>query len=85
MLIFNDGTTHIVNARIENIANMRYLNAYLQVIASCPTLLACMWNMLSLSPEKLPFYCAMATLMRSLVNENKKKETVDPTFFPKIH
>ena len=45
---FPDGTMHIVNAGIENIASMCYLNAYLQVIASCPTLPACMWNMLSL-------------------------------------
>jgi hypothetical protein len=78
---FPDGTTHIVNARIENIASMCYLNAYLQVIASCPTLPACMWNMLSLSPEKFPLYCAMVTLISSLVGENKTKETVDPTDF----
>ncbi len=47
-LNFPDGTTHIVNAGIENIASVCYLNVYLQVIASCPTLPACMWNMLSL-------------------------------------
>ncbi len=76
---FPDGTTHIVNAGIENIASVCYLNAYLQVIASCPTLSACMWNMLSLSPEKFSLYCAMATLICSLVSENKTKETVDPT------
>ena len=51
---FPDGTTHIVNAGIENIASVCYLNAYLQVIASCPTLPPCMWNMLSLSPQKFP-------------------------------
>ncbi len=78
---FPDGTMHIVNAGIENIASMCYLNAYLQVIASCPTLPACMWNTLSLSPEKCPLYCAMATLIRSLVSENETKETVDPTVF----
>ncbi len=66
-----------------NIASMCYLNAYLQVIASCPTLPACTWNMLSLSPEKFPLYCAMATLISSLVGENKTKETVDPTIFSK--
>jgi hypothetical protein len=60
---FPNGTIHIVNARIENIAAVCYLNAYLQVIASCPTLPACMWNMLSLSPEKFPLYHAMATLI----------------------
>jgi hypothetical protein len=36
---FPDGTMHVVNARIENIASVCYLNAYLQVIASCPTCL----------------------------------------------
>ncbi len=80
-----NGTTHIVNAGIENIASVCYLNVYLQVIASCPTLPVCMWNTLSLSPEKFPLYCAMATLIRSLVNENDTKETVDPTdFFQKF-
>jgi hypothetical protein len=39
---FPDGTTHIVNAGIKNIASVCYLNAYLQVIASCPTLPASM-------------------------------------------
>jgi hypothetical protein len=82
---FPDGTIHIVNAGIENIASVCYLNVYLQVIASCPTLPTCMWNTLSLSPERFPSYCAMATLIRSLVSENKTKETVDPTvFFKKI-
>jgi hypothetical protein len=82
---FPDGTTHIVNAGIENIASVCYLNAYLQVIASCPTLPACMWNMLSLSPEKFPLYCAMASLISTLVGENETKETVDRTvFFPKF-
>ncbi len=76
---FPDGTTHIFNAGIENIASMCYLNAYLQVVASCPTLPACMWNTLSSSPEKFPLYCAMATLISSLVGENETKETVDPT------
>ncbi len=82
---FPDGTTHIVNAGIENIASMCYLNAYLPVIASCPTLPPCIWNTLSLSPEKFPLYCAMATLIRSLVSENETKETVDLTdFFQKF-
>ncbi len=82
---FPDSTTHIVNAGIENIASVCYLNAYLQVIASCPTLPTCMWNTLSLSPEMFPLYCAMATLIRSLVSENETKETVDPTdFFQKF-
>ncbi len=82
---FPNGTAHIVNAGIENIVSVCYLNAYLQVIASCPTLPAYMWNMLSLSPEKLPLHCAMATLISSLVGENKIKETVDPTeFFQKF-
>ncbi len=64
---FPDGTTHIANAKIENIASVCYLNAYLQVIASCPTLPTCMWNMLSLSPENFLLYCAMATLISLLV------------------
>ena len=82
---FPDGTTHIVNAGIKNIASMCYLNAYLQVIASCPTLPACMWSMLSLSPEKFSLYCAMTTIISSLVGENETKETVDPTdFFQKF-
>ncbi len=80
---FSDGTTHIVNSGIENIASVCYLNAYLQVIASSPTQPACMWNTLSLSPEKFPLYCAMATLISSLVSENETKETVDPTYFSK--
>ncbi len=80
---FPNGTTHIVNARIENIASVCYLNAYLQVIASCHTLLTCMWNMLSLSREKFPLYCAMATLISSLVCENETKETVNPIIFSK--
>ncbi len=80
---FPDGTTHIVNARIENIASVCYLNAYLQVVASCPTLPARMWNMLSLSPGKFPSYCAMATLISSLVGGNEMKETVDLTDFSK--
>jgi hypothetical protein len=78
---YPNGTTYIVNAGIENIASVCYLNAYLQVIASCPTLPVCMWNTLSLSPEKFPLYCAMATFIRSLVSENETKETVDPTDF----
>ena len=82
---FPNGTTHIVNARIENIASVCYLNAYHQVIASCPILPACRWNMLRLSPEKFPLYCAMATLISSLVGENKTKESVDPNnFFQKF-
>jgi hypothetical protein len=78
---FSDSTMHIVNAGIKNIASVCYLNVYLQVIANCPTLPACMWNMLSLSPENFPLYCAMATLISSLVGENETKETVDPTDF----
>jgi hypothetical protein len=81
---FPDGTTHIVNIGIENIASMCYLNVYLQVIASCPTLPACMWSMLSLSPEKFPLYCAMATLISSLVGENKTKECGSDRFFQKF-
>ncbi len=82
---FPDGTAHIFNAGIENIDSVCYLNAHLQVIASCPTLPACMCNMLSLSPEKFPLYCAIATLIRSLVSENEMKETVDLTdFFQKF-
>ncbi len=37
--------THIVNARIKNIGSVCYLNAYLQVIASCPILPNCLSNM----------------------------------------
>jgi hypothetical protein len=82
---FPDGTMHIVNAKTENIASMCYLNAYLQVIASCPTLPACMGNTLSLSQEKFPLDCAMATLVRSLVSKNETNETVDPTdYFQKF-
>ncbi len=80
---FPNGTMHIVNAGSENIASMCYLNGFLQVIASCPTLPACMWNMQNLSPEKFPLYCAMATLIRSLVSESETKERVDPTVFSK--
>ncbi len=72
-VLFPDGTIHIVNTGIENIASMCYLNGYLQVIASCPTLPTCMWNTLSLSPGKFPLYCAMATLIRSLVSENEMR------------
>ncbi len=83
---FPNGTTHIVNAGIENIGSVCYLNAYLQVIASCPILPNCLLNMPTLSPQKYPLYCALATLICSLVSGNKMKETVDPTvFFPKIH
>jgi hypothetical protein len=39
---FPDGTMHIVNDGIENIASVCYLNVYLQVIASGPTLPAYM-------------------------------------------
>ncbi len=82
---FPDSTTHIVYAGIKNVASVCYLNAYLQVIASCPTLPACIWNTLSLSPEKVPLYCAMATLISSLVGEKETEETVDPTdFFQKF-
>ncbi len=82
---FPDGTMHTIYAGIKNIASVCYLNAYLQVIASCPILPAYMWNTLSLSPEKFPLYCAMATLIRSLVSENKTKETADSTdFFQKF-
>ncbi len=81
---YPDGTIHIVNAGMKNIASVCYLNAYLQMIASCPTLPACMWNTLSLSPENFPLYHAMVTLISSLVGENKTKETVDPTDFFQI-
>ncbi len=78
---FPDGTMHIVNAGIENIGSMCYLNAYLHVIASCPILPNCLLNMPTLSPRKFPLYCALATLISSLVSENKMKETVDLTDF----
>jgi hypothetical protein len=76
---FPDGTTHIVNAGIENIGSVCYLNAYLQVISSCPILPNCLSNMPALSLWKFPLYCGLATLISSLVSENKMKETVDPT------
>jgi hypothetical protein len=53
---FPDGTRHIVNTRIENIGSVCYLNAYLQVIASCPILPNCLSNMPTLSPRKFPLY-----------------------------
>jgi hypothetical protein len=49
---FPNCTTHIVNARIKNIGNVCYLNAYLQVIASCPILPDCLSNTQTLSPQK---------------------------------
>ncbi len=83
---FPNGTMHIVNTGIRNIGSMCYWNAFLQVIASCPILPNCLLNMPTLSPRKFPLYCALATLISSLVSENEMKETVDPTdFFPKIH
>ncbi len=78
---FPNGTTHIVNARIENIGSVCYLNAYLQVIASCPILPDCLLNTPTLSPQRFPLYCALATLISSLVSANKTKETVDLTDF----
>ncbi len=48
---FPDGTTHIVNAGTENIGSVCYLNAYLQVIASCPILPNCLLNTPTLSPQ----------------------------------
>jgi hypothetical protein len=74
---FPDGTTHIVNAGIENIASVCYLNAYLQVIASCPILLACMWNMLSLLPES--FHCPVLwqhLLVHWLVKTRQRKQWI---------
>jgi hypothetical protein len=82
---FTDGTMHIVNAGMKNIGSVFYLNVYLQVIASCPILPDCLSNMPTLSPQKFPLYCALATLISSLVSENEMKETVDPTdFFQKF-
>jgi hypothetical protein len=82
---FPNGTTHIVNARIENIGSVCYLNAYLQVIASCPILPNCLPNTPTLSQRKFPLYCALSTLISSLVIENEMKETVDMTdFFQKL-
>jgi hypothetical protein len=72
---------HLVNARIENIGGMCYLNAYLQVIASYPILPNCLSNTPTLLLQKFPFYCALATLISSLVSENAMKETVDPIDF----
>jgi hypothetical protein len=78
---FPDGTMHIVNTRIENIGSMCYLHVYIQVIASCPILLNCLSNTPTLSLRKFPLYCALATLVSSLVSADKMKETVDPTDF----
>jgi hypothetical protein len=79
---FPDGATHIVNAGIKNIGSMCYLNAYLQVIASCPILPnCCQSNTPTLSPRKFQLYCALATLISSLVSENEMKEMVDLTDF----
>ncbi len=83
---FPDGTMHIVKAEIKNIGSKCYLHAYLQVFASCPILPNCLSNMPTLSPRKFPLYCALATLISSLVSENKMKEIVDPKdFFQKNH
>ncbi len=49
---FPNGTMHIVNAGIKNIGGVCYLNAYLQVIASCPILPDCLSNTPTLSPWK---------------------------------
>ncbi len=82
---FPNGTMHIVNARINNIGSVCYLNAYLQVIASCPILPNCLSNTPTLSSQKSPLYCALATLISSLVSEKEMKETVNPKdFFQKI-
>jgi hypothetical protein len=78
---FPNDTTHIVNAGIKNIGSVCYLNTYLQVIAICPILPNCLSNTPTLSPRKIPLFCALATLISSLVSENKMKETVDPTDF----
>ena len=76
---FPDGTMHIVKAEIKNIGSKCYLHAYLQVFASCPILPNCLSNTPTLSPRKIPLFCALATLISSLVSENKMKETVTPT------
>ncbi len=76
---FPDGTMHIVNTEIKNIGSVCYINGYLQVITSCPILPNCLSNMPTLSLRKFPLYCALATLISSLVSENEMKETVDPT------
>jgi hypothetical protein len=82
---FPNGTMHLVNAGIENIGSVCNLNAHLQVIARCPILPNCLSNMPTLSPQKFPLYCALTTLMISLVSENNMKETVDPNdFFQKF-
>jgi hypothetical protein len=83
---FSNGAKHIVMAEIENIGSLCYLNANLQVIASCHILPNCLPNTPTLSPRKFPLYSALATLITSLVSKNRMKKTVDPTdFFPKIH
>ncbi len=82
---FPDGPMHIVNARTENIGSVCYSNAYLQVIASCLILPDCLLNSPTLSLWKFLLHCAFATLISSLVSENKMKETVDPTdYFQKF-
>jgi ubiquitin C-terminal hydrolase len=70
----SNGTTHIVNAGIKNIGSVCYFNAYLQVISSCPILPNCLSNTPTLSPRKFPLYCALTSLISSLVSENKMKE-----------
>jgi hypothetical protein len=78
---FCDGTTHIVNTGIENIASMCYLNAYLQVIASCPTLPACMWNTLSLSPKS--YHCTVLwqlLLVHWLVKTRQRNQWIRTIF-----
>jgi hypothetical protein len=60
---FPNGIMHIVYARIKKIGSVCYLNAYLQVIASCPILSNCLSNTPTLSPRKFPLYCALATLI----------------------
>ncbi len=60
---FPDGTRHKVNAKIKNIGSVCYLNAYLQVIASCLILPNCPLNTTTFSPQKFPLYCALVTLI----------------------
>ncbi len=66
-----DGRTQIGNSGIENIGSVCYLNAYIQVIASCPILPNCLSNTPTLSLRKFQLYCALATFISSLVSENK--------------
>ncbi len=56
------------DARIENIGIVCYLNAYLQVIASCPILPNCLSNTPALSLWKIPLYWCGARLRGSKSN-----------------